>query len=399
MRILLISDHWPWPEHSGASQRTATTVETLSDMGEVDFFYVDRHPEEVRPLWDSNRFARAARIPVPREKTMRRLLRRIAHPLLPALLAELNGRAARELAYWAGDREYDLVWCVKEVAWLTVRRSVPQAPVVLDVDDLYEVTAQRWQMTKSGFGPVRRALEAVSMWHLRSGWRRAHSRHARRAMTLLVCSEVDRARIPAHNVQLLENCYRGIVSTPSGGPTHAPTLIFQGSLTYYVNEDAVRYLLQQILPQIRQRIPDVRFIVVGFHDNRLDDLAGRSGVVVTGAVDDMAPWLDQAHVQVVPLRAGSGTRTKILEATAKGLPVVSTSVGAEGLPLRDGEEICIADDPTEFAERCTALLLSRNMRIDLARAAQHALRPFLDTRRMRSRIGAIARQAAGLDLS
>ena len=146
----------------------------------------------------------------------------------------------------------------------------------------------------------------------------------------------------------------------SEAPVH---LIYIGSMDWYPNEDAVSFFAEEVLPQVQKNVPDVKFSIVGGNPSaRVQQLADREGVVVTGRVPEIKPYFAEATVFVVPLRIGSGTRLKILEALAMGKAVVSTSVGAEGLALRDGEEILIADDPIDFAKAVIKLLTNPPLR-------------------------------------
>ena len=123
------------------------------------------------------------------------------------------------------------------------------------------------------------------------------------------------------------------------------------------NEDAVTYFADAILPRIRREVPTVSFAIVGRRPNaRVSAVAERAGMLVTGTVDDVRPYIAEAAVYVVPLRAGGGTRLKIFEALAMQKPVVSTTVGAEGLALTPGQEFIAADDPDTFAREVIALL-------------------------------------------
>lgn len=143
-------------------------------------------------------------------------------------------------------------------------------------------------------------------------------------------------------------------------PAH---LIYIGSMDWYPNEDAVAFFADEVLPQIHAEVPEVKFSIVGGNPSaRVQKLAEREGVVVTGRVPEIKPYFAEATVFVVPLRIGSGTRLKILEALAMGKAIVSTSVGAEGLDLKDGEEIFIADEPKVFAEAVTRLLKDPSLR-------------------------------------
>ena len=146
----------------------------------------------------------------------------------------------------------------------------------------------------------------------------------------------------------------------SEAPAH---LIYIGSMDWYPNEDAVAFFADEVLPRIQEKVPDVQFSIVGGNPSgRVQKLAQREGVIVTGRVPEIKPYFAEATVFIVPLRIGSGTRLKILEALAMGKAIVSTSVGAEGLDLKNGEEIFIADEPIAFADAVTRLLTDLSLR-------------------------------------
>ncbi|MBI3812626.1 MAG: glycosyltransferase [Nitrospirae bacterium] len=159
---------------------------------------------------------------------------------------------------------------------------------------------------------------------------------------------------------------------PTEAPTGPPSMVFTGLMNWMPNVEGVIFFLKEILPLIRKAVPGVRFNVVGRDPvAKLRRAAnGDPDTDVTGDVPDVRPWLAGASVVVVPLRSGGGTRLKILEAMAMGKAVVSTRIGAEGLDLEDGREICIADNPFKFAERTVALLLDRAKAAQIGQAAR-----------------------------
>jgi glycosyltransferase involved in cell wall biosynthesis len=151
------------------------------------------------------------------------------------------------------------------------------------------------------------------------------------------------------------------------GPPEADTLVYSGALTYSVNFDAVGFFLREVFPLIQARRPDVRLSVTGKLEGvPIDRLPANDGLVLTGYLDDVRPTVARSWACVVPLRVGGGTRLKILEALALGTPVVSTSMGAEGLEVTPGEDILIADEPTEFANATLRLLEDAALRAELA---------------------------------
>ena len=193
---------------------------------------------------------------------------------------------------------------------------------------------------------------------------------------VLTVSDTDRN----HFAQFINASRMNVISTgvdvdyygPTSEPVEPNTLVFTGAMDWMPNEDGMFHFLEKILPRIRARIPEISLWIVGRQPSRrLQELAARTpGVCVTGTVEDIRPYVHRAAVYVVPLLVGSGTRLKIFEAMAMGKAVVSTSLGAEGLPVRDGENVILADEPGSFANAVVRLLQSSELRNNLGRAAR-----------------------------
>jgi polysaccharide biosynthesis protein PslH len=142
---------------------------------------------------------------------------------------------------------------------------------------------------------------------------------------------------------------------PLGLVRERADLVFTGSMDWFPNEDAVVFFCKDVLPKLRT--PGVTFTIVGRNPSaRVRHLEMEPGVRVTGTVEDVRPFIDRAAVYVVPLRIGGGTRIKIFEAMAMAKPVVSTSLGAEGLPVTANTHLLLADDPLAFAQCVDRLL-------------------------------------------
>jgi glycosyltransferase involved in cell wall biosynthesis len=190
-----------------------------------------------------------------------------------------------------------------------------------------------------------------------------------------VCSEIDRQKLSgrtAAEVLVLPNAIRiseGVRARPAGGLF---TFLFIGTLGYYPNQDAVRYFCTEIVPRIREHATAPFLVnVVGFGDMRpLRPLIRIPEVRLIGAVPGVRPWMEATDAVVVPVRAGGGTRIKILEAFSFQRPVVSTSTGREGIAARDDEHILIGDTPERFAEQCLRLMGDRALGARLAANAR-----------------------------
>lgn len=147
---------------------------------------------------------------------------------------------------------------------------------------------------------------------------------------------------------------------PSGRERRVPrSLVFTGSMDWMPNDDAIRYFLDEIWPSIQRQVPDVTLTVVGRNPGPglIERAARQSGVTVTGRVDDVRPFMERAACFIVPIRIGGGTRLKIYEAMAMEKPVVSTTIGAEGLPLRPGIDVLLEDQPEAFAGAVVRVLM------------------------------------------
>jgi len=148
------------------------------------------------------------------------------------------------------------------------------------------------------------------------------------------------------------------VFTPVPSDRQEMSVAFLGNYPHHPNRDAVIYFIKDIWPYLKRILPEIKFYVIG--RNPTPDILATAeqdqNIVVTGTVEDVRDYLTRAKVFVVPIRLGKGFRGKILEAMAMGIPVVSTSIGAEGIPAEDMNNIAIADDPETFVDRVVKLL-------------------------------------------
>jgi glycosyltransferase involved in cell wall biosynthesis len=227
--------------------------------------------------------------------------------------------------------------------------------VVVDMHNVYSRLALR--AANEADGLLRRRYLAMEARLLERMERRA----AALAHTILAVSgeEAHYFRgLGAKRVVVVPNgvdcsAYEPVAAVPRHG---APTILYVGSLAWPPNASAARFLAMRVLPAVRERLPDVRLVIVG-KDPPADVRALGDGgnVTVAANVPDVIPYYRDAHVLAVPLQAGGGTRLKILEAFAAGLPVVSTALGCEGLEAIDGQHLIVAER-SEFAQAITDLL-------------------------------------------
>jgi glycosyltransferase involved in cell wall biosynthesis len=175
-----------------------------------------------------------------------------------------------------------------------------------------------------------------------------------------------------------------------------PVILFTGLMSYYPNQQAVRWFLDTILPMVRQEVPNAKFIVAGAAPPAWLAARHDAGLEVTGLVADMRNYLARATVVVAPLLVGGGTRVKILEACAVARPVVSTTVGAEGLSLRHGESILLADDSVGFASQVVRVLTTPSLGTALAENGRRHVCQCFDWDRIGENLAALLERRIGL---
>jgi glycosyltransferase involved in cell wall biosynthesis len=289
---------------------------------------------------------------------------------------------------------YDRVVCDFLVPAVNLPSRLPCASVLFT----HNVEAEIWRRHADTADSFPRRLLYRQQWRR---MRRFERRTLARFDRVLAVSDVDR--------DTFARLYPGALDAPAAVIptgvdttyfTPAPTapaghrLVFTGSMDWLPNVDGVLHFCRDILPLIRRQVPDVAFTIVGrAPTHTVRNLADEPGVSVTGRVDDVRPYLAEAAAYVVPLRIGGGTRLKIFEAMAAGRAVVSTSIGAEGLPTEPGRHLLLADAPESFAASVVALLTRPALRhsvegearalvangYDWRHAAAHLERAIVDT--------------------
>lgn len=254
-------------------------------------------------------------------------------------------------------------------ATLTLPKKTP-CPMILFAHNVEtEIWKRHFEVTRS---PVRKMIMGIEYWKMR----RFEKNPPRHFDHILTVSDKDReffSRIlPAEDVSVLPTGVDLDFFCPSSTPPIPGRLIFSGSMDWMANEDAILYFAESILPQVANEVPGVTLTAAGRDPTEpLRKLAKEDPrIELTGTVPDIRPHVAAGEVYIVPLRVGSGTRLKIFEAMAMGKAVVSTRVGAEGLPVIHGEHVLLADEPGEFADAVVRLLRDKELRERLGTAAR-----------------------------
>jgi len=248
-----------------------------------------------------------------------------------------------------------------------------ECPAIIDLHDSLTLLYSRLAQAEQGW---LRKLALFAETQSIGRWEKSLNR---RFSAIITNSKVDEAFLRSlersGNIVTIGNGVDSEFYMPMDGKSDMTKLVFTGVMSYSPNEDAAVYFCDAILPLIQKQNPRVQFWVVGKDPTeRVQALAQRAGVHVTGAVPDMRPFLETAAVFVCPLRVGSGVKNKILAALAMQKAVVATRLSLEGLELREDEHILAADEPGTFAAQVNRLIKDPNLALRLGENGQAFVR-------------------------
>ena len=360
MKILWAKSGGLLPLDRGGKIRSFNIASELARRHQVDLFmfYPSTTPDPHAHLRD--RFARVDCIPLdlPKRASVPDTLAYAANaPTTRPYQMRKYCRPAvrRRLRELLCSEHYDVLLC----DFLLTAGVVPWDLGTRTVLFTHNVEATIW---KRHFLVNRNPLWKLVSWREYRTMARAERRFTEMADHVLTVSDEDRGAflefLPEEKVTTVPTGVDLEYFKPAEKPENSHSLVFTGSMDWLPNEDAIIYFATEILPLVQQRVTGVTLSVVGRRPSRkVLALAEKNpSIQVTGAVDDIRPYVHEAAVYVVPLRIGGGTRIKIFEAMAMGSAVVSTRIGAEGLPVTDRKDIWLADSPEDFADRTVALL-------------------------------------------
>lgn len=379
MRILVVAQTPPWPATFGGRIRLANMIRGLGALGEIDLVVLAGDAESVSGIPPTIPVRRVCSLTAPRGTlTIGRRLRWMAGEPLPIDFVYRDFEPVRQaFAAWKRDN-YDLVWCSRVKSYLALWPLI-NAPTIVDIDDLenQKIAGRLHAMDKFALRDVRHPghLARNAMIRIQGTksirrWELIQREIAHRVQAVVVCSALDATRLGASNAVVVPNGY-DFQAEPVGRVTvgQPPTIVLTGYFNYPPNVDSAVHFVDNILPLIRSHLPTVQVRLVGDAGEQVLRLGRRPGVTVTGFVKEMRSELTRADVVAVPIRYGSGTRIKILEAFAHRIPVVSTPLGAEGIDAVHGREIMVGDTPRRFADSCLTLLSDEQCRGAVIQAA------------------------------
>lgn len=399
MKILWVKAGGLVPPDTGGKIRSYQILKELARRHAVTLFTFyaatpdDAH-SQLAPL-----FVRVVRIPLrlPRPLSLANALHYVRCFLSRqpyALGRYCQPEVAKQLCQLLREETYDVIVCDFLAAAGVIPWELPCPKILFTHNVEALIWLRHCRLTRN---PLWKAL----CWREYRAMARAERHYLEQADHVLTVSDADRDIL----ARLKDPPHFTVIPTgvdvdyfrPAPGAEQSNTLVFTGSMDWLPNEDAVFYFVREILPRVRRDVPGATLWVVGRRPSqRLRALAREnSSLRLTGTVEDIRPYVHRASVYIVPLRIGSGTRLKIFEALAMGKAVVSTTVGAEGLPVQSGENILLADDPEEFARIVVALLREPWRREQIGRAARELVEERFSWAAVTDHLEAALAQVAG----
>jgi sugar transferase (PEP-CTERM/EpsH1 system associated) len=356
LRVAIIDEEIPYPPNSGKRLRTFKLLTRLAQRHQLTFFcHRNADSEEVDTAMAQMRQHGIDAVVVNRAvpgKSGALFYGRLAANLWSVWPYSVQVHTSRILRRavrnYAARQSFDL-WHCEWTPYFTAVQDMPARPAVVMAHNVESLIWQRYTEAEN---------YRIKRWYLRRQWHKFERFERlvfRQADRVIAVSQEDAARIHDHfggrEVAVVENGVDVDYFRFQNQGREPGRILFLGSLDWRPNLDAIDFFLAEVFPLVRAAEPAARLTIVGRRPSPalVRQTSGMTGVELHADVSDVRPYLARSSLMVVPLRIGGGSRLKILEALASGLPVVSTAVGAEGLALESGEHLLVADDPQPLA--------------------------------------------------
>jgi len=371
LKILFFSQRFPYPMDTGGKIRTGKLLEQLKDVFDITLVSNMESPKDDEYLEQVKKLCVEFH-PVPWKETKKytfrfylKLLRSVFSRYPFTVINDYSRDLEAALLHLTSSEHFDLLICDFLQPSLNFRR-LTGTPTLLFEHNIESVIPRRH------FETSRNPLAKLFWW---LQWRRMerYERDTCRKFTgTVTVSETDKTYLEElagkGKVFAIPTGVDTSFFAPREEPVKKNSLVFTGSMDWLPNEDAIKFFAREILGEIKRVIPTVQLTVVGRNPSQslIKDLEAYPEITVTGRVEDVRPFISSHALYIIPLRIGGGTRIKAYEAMAMGKAVVSTAVGVEGLPLKDGEHVVLAEGAESFAQAIVKLLHQDEFREALA---------------------------------
>ena len=384
MNILLLASDIPFPSQAGAAIRSYGILRGLTDAGHrltlLSFTQSNPNPS-ANPLYQH--CSAVHTVPLPTHSKLKRVIKLIGTNRADIEFRLASERFESKLKQLLQDSVFDVIQFSGIELGCYLPLILPRKKTARVIYDAYNAEAE---LQHAIFG-----IERYRLGQFPAAVYSAIQARRLKRFERWICKTVDAALSVSEEDQSLLNLHGGSPTfvapngifaddyrPPADSQREPNRLVFTGKMDYRPNVDGIEWFSKRILPRVRQRCPAAELFIVGRNPHRrVQSLAAKDYITVTGRVDSVQPYLHAAALAVAPLRMGSGTRLKILEAMAAGCAVVSTSIGAAGLS-DIWQAIAIADDEADFAQTIVSLLKNERRRQALGMQAIQQVRSCYD---------------------
>ncbi|MFH1373863.1 MAG: glycosyltransferase [bacterium] len=368
MKILVIDEEFPYPLNSGKRIRTFHLTRYLADHHDVSYLAYGSSDSAAADSLREHRITPYAVVPVDRSQQGIRFYLRLALNLFSrypyVVTSHYTPAFQSRLERLIAEQQFDLVVC----EWTPYAIFLRRLDNVRSIIVAHNIESEIWRRYQENeTNPLKRWYISIQ----RAKVERFERNCFEWADGATTVSEPEAETLRGSGitapVAVIENGVDVDYFQPGREVVDDHMLVFTGSMDWRPNQDAAIFFVREIFPLLRREQPRLTAVFVGRRPPRkVLELADTEGIVVTGTVDDVRPYIARAGVYIVPLRIGGGSRLKILEAMAMGKAVVSTSVGAEGLRVEDGVDILLGDTPQQFTRQVIDCLNDEKRRQTLA---------------------------------
>lgn len=380
MKLLYLAPHKIWPLTSGNRLRNYHLARQLAARGSVTLVEMCYAGEQASRPPDDCRFEQIISLDKCVGYTAGKLFRGMLGPTPLTLLNYFEPRLASQLAIILERGQFNAVHLggFHVSTYLSVGEAASMRPTILA--DWHNIESELMKRYSENTRNWPRRLIATRTATLLE---RSELRLLERCRTHTVASERERKKLlsrnPSATVRVIPNGVDARYFSPAeiakvrwnaGASALNRSLLFVGSMDYHANIDAVSWFARDVWPEIARKHSDLKFVIAGRDPAPEVQKLASDRILVTGTIEDVRPYYGTAQAVIVPLRVGSGTRLKILEAMAAGVPIVSTRLGAEGIDVTDNVHLLIADNGAELISAINYLFSSLEIRSRLVQAAR-----------------------------
>lgn len=370
MKILIVSPYVPWPLYGGASVRMFNIIKELSKRGHKIVLVAGKDKnfvEQSNPLYQLCESIHLYELPS-QGRFLSVIRSFFSLQPYPAMQFQ-NRKLYKDVRNLISKESFDIVWInFLFMASILLRVNFGKTPVILDQFEADELVWGKY-IKKGNF--LQRLFSNLNLKKIKILQKKAF-----RKINALMCVSEEEAKFmkpkmpSGKGVWVVPNGVDADFFKPSNALKKKQVILLSGSMCIVRNIDAAAWFSKNIFPKIRKAVPDAEFWIVGYKpDKKVLGLKNIKGVKVIGTVEDIRPYYQEAKVYVAPFRFGEGTRLKVIEAMAMGIPIASTRGGCQGINAVNGRHLLIADDEGEFGDNVINLLRNPPLAKVLADAA------------------------------